>query len=150
MNSPKPLYKFLTGKKGDVADLVTQAKQLHLIDVEIRKFLDQPLTDHCQVAGFKEGVLTLITDSPAWASRLHFYIPTLLTELKQNTTRLQGLNKIVIQVQPEIPEAVSSLQEPRILPDSAGKLLEATADSIDSEALQKALQRLARHSNKKD
>ena len=150
MNSPKPLYKYLTGKKGDVADLVTQAKQLHLIDVEIRKFLDQPLTDHCQVAGFKEGVLTLITDSPAWASRLHFYIPTLITELKQNTTRLQGLNKIVIQVQPEVLEPVPPPQEERILPDSAGKILAATADSVDSDALQQALQRLARHSRNKD
>ena len=150
MNSPKPLYKYLTGKKGDVADLVTRAKQLHQIDLEIRKFLDQPLTDHCQVAGFKEGVLTLLTDSPAWASRLHFYIPTLSTELKQNTTILQGLNKIVIQVQPALPEPPKPAPQQRNVPDSAGRVLEATANSIDCEALQQALQRLASHSRNKD
>ncbi len=148
MNFPKPLHKLLSGEKNQVADLITTARKLCRLNQYILSVLDQPLTDHCQVARFEGDLLVLNTDSPVWASRLHYYIPTLLHELKQNIPDLQGLKTIKITTTPLSPEIAQNIVSERKISDAAASNITAMAESIEDTALRQALLRLTRHRNK--
>lgn len=148
MNFPKPLHKLLSGEKNQVADLITTARKLCRLNQYILSVLDQPLTDHCQVARFEGDLLVLNTDSPVWASRLRYYIPTLLHELKQNIPDLQGLKTIKITTAPPSPEIEQSIVSERKISDAAASNITAMAESIEDTALREALLRLTRHRNK--
>ncbi|MGD8711662.1 MAG: DUF721 domain-containing protein, partial [Thiohalophilus sp.] len=100
MNFPIPLYKLLRGEKNQLADLVTTARELRQLDNLLSTVLDQPLTDHCRIARYDAETLVIQVDSPVWSSRLRYYIPTLLQELKQNIQSLQGLKSIKLHVAP--------------------------------------------------
>ncbi|NIP25597.1 MAG: DUF721 domain-containing protein, partial [Gammaproteobacteria bacterium] len=136
------------GQKSQVADLVTTARKLRRLNRYILSVLDQPLTDHCQVARFERDLLVLSTDSPVWASRLRYYIPTLLHELKQNIPDLQGLKTIKITIAPLSHEITQNIVSERKISDAAAGNINAMAESIENPALREALLRLARHHTK--
>jgi hypothetical protein len=144
MNSPKPLYKLLTGEKSQVADLVTTARKLRRLNHFLASVLDQPLTNHCQIARFEGDLLVLNADSPVWASRLRYYIPTLLTQLKQNIPDLQGLKTIKITTTPPLPRPVAAPVKQRQISETAADDIQAMADTIADPDLREALLRLAR------
>lgn len=148
MNSPKPIYKLLNGEKGDVADLITRARQLARLNRQIQAILDQPLTDHCQVARCEDNVLVLSSDSPVWAARLRYYIPTLLLQLKQNIPALQGLKDIKIVVHPTAPPPAEAPQSERKISSKAAESISAMAQTVDNPGLRAALERLARPKSK--
>jgi len=148
MNSPKPLYKLLSGKKSQVADLVTTARNLRRLNLFLASVLDQPLTDHCQIARFEGDLLVLNVDSPVWASRLRYYIPTLLSQLKQNIPYLQGLKTIKITTTPPLPQPAAAPVKQRQISESAADDIQAMADTIADPELREALRRLARQRRK--
>ena len=99
MKSSTPLYKLLKAKKGDVAELVTHARQLGHLSSIVQAMLEPSLANHCQLAHFDGSRMVLVTDSPAWASRLRFSSNTLLAQLKQYSNKFHGLSQIDIQAQ---------------------------------------------------
>lgn len=144
MNTPRPLYKLLQGEKSRLAELVTTARQLRQLNQHLLAVLDQPLTDHCQVARYVAGELVIQVDSPVWASRLRYYIPTLLQELKKNIPALQGLKSIKIHVAPATPGPVEKPPATREISPAASQNIHAMAEGIEDPQLREALQRLSR------
>jgi len=144
MNFPKPLYKFLQGEKTQLADLVTTARELRRLNQSLLSVLDQPLTDHCRIACCDTEQLVLQVDSPVWASRLRYYIPTLLQELKQNIPDLQGLKSIKIHVAPASPPPAEKPPPQREISPAASRDIHAMAEAIEDPALREALKRLGR------
>lgn len=144
MNSPRPLYKLLQGEKNQLADLVTTTRQLRRLNQSLLSVLDQPLTDHCRIARYHSEQLVIQVDSPVWASRLRYYVPTLLQELKQNIPDLQGLKSIKIHVAPATPPPVEKPPAQREISPAASQDIHAMAEAIEDPALRAALQRLGR------
>ncbi len=148
MNSPRQLYKFLSQKKGNVADLVTQTRINQKLSQSLNNLLDPALRDHLRLANIRAQTLILITDSAAWASRARYFSPVLLQKLKNNSHIFGDIRKIDIQVQPATLPPRPARPLPRHISDSAAKCLSATADSIDDVELKNALNRLAKRHNK--
>lgn len=144
MNSPRPLYKLLQGEKNQLADLVTTTRELRRLEQSLTSVLDQPLTDHCRIARCDREQLVNQVDSPVWASRLRYYVPTLLTELKQNIPALQGLKSIKIHVAPATPPPTDKPPPQRAISENAAEHISAVAESVTDPALRAALQRLGR------
>ncbi|MDZ7662322.1 DUF721 domain-containing protein [Thiohalophilus sp.] len=144
MNTPRPLYKLLHGEKTRLADLVTTTRQLRRLNQHLLAVLAAPLTDHCQVARYDTEQLIIQVDSPVWASRLRYYVPTLLQELKQNIPDLQGLKSIKIHVAPATPTPVEKPPDKREITPAASRNIQAMAEAIDDPVLREALQRLSR------
>jgi len=60
-----------------IASCITVIERHTQLLREIRAVLPPPLDEHCLHASLEAGVLTLLTDSPVWSSRLRFFSPEL-------------------------------------------------------------------------
>jgi hypothetical protein len=131
-----------------LSDSETRGALLTLIDGQrqllqtIRARLTPPLDAHCLYATLEEGKLTLVTDSPAWASRLRFQAP----ELTANLGSIQGeIAACQVRVQPlAVARRAPDVARPRarISPATASLLRQAGEAQGDTE-LGRALCRLA-------
>ena len=148
MNSPRQLYKFLSQKKGNVADLITQTRINQKLSKSLNNLLDPTLRDHVSLANIRSQTLVLISHSAAWASRARYFSPALLQKLKNNSHIFGEIKKIEIQVQPMAIDREKTPPLPRHVSDSAADCLHATAESIDDTELKAALTRLAERKNK--
>ena len=148
MKSSTPLYKLLKAKKGDVAQLVTHARQLGHLSSIVQAMLEPPLANHCQLAHFDGSRMVLIADTPAWASRLRFSINTLLAQLKQYSNKFHALSQIEVQVKPVLPSMPAPIKKERKLSAEAAHCLTESAEGIEDPALKQALQRLAKQKDK--
>lgn len=147
MNSPRQLYKFLSQKKGHIADLITQANINHKLSKSLDNLLDPDLVDHVSLANIRAHVLVLTTDSAAWASRVRYFSPLLLQKLRNNSHIFGDIKKIEIQIQPAVRENVPEQPLPRYVSTSAAKCLNTTADTIENTELKAALHKLANRRN---
>ncbi|VAX11583.1 hypothetical protein MNBD_GAMMA25-1570 [hydrothermal vent metagenome] len=149
MNSPRQLYKFLSQRKGNIADLITQAKINQKLSKSLNNLLDPVLVDHVSLANISDQSLILITDSAAWASRARYFSPLLLQKLNNNSHLFGDIKKIEIQVQAATFNHPAPQPLPRHISESAAKCIRATADIIEEGELKAALQRLAKRDKKK-
>lgn len=109
----------------------------------IRDKLPPPLDSHCLHASLEDGLLTLMTDSPVWGSRLRFFAP----ELTQVSVPEHGqIEKCRVRVTPSHGPHPSPRGGARINVLSEGTvalLLEAAGRQGETE-LGAALRRLAK------
>ncbi len=148
MNSPRQLYKFLSQKKGDVADLVTQTKINQKLSKNLNNLLDPILVDHVSLATIRSQTLVLIAHSAAWASRARYFSPVLLQKVQNNSHIFGNITKIEIQLEPSVQGRTSPPATPRYISESAADCLQATAETVENEALKAALKRLAGRKDK--
>ncbi|MCG6860953.1 MAG: DUF721 domain-containing protein [Chromatiaceae bacterium] len=110
---------------------------------EIRSILPFPLDEHCLHASLESSVLTLVTDSPVWSSRLRFFGP----ELERDLFSLHGsIASCRIRVQPHARASsgvTESTRKTMLSPRAAQHLMEA-AEGIDDLQIAAALRRLAK------
>ena len=142
---PTP-FSLESSLKGPVKDLMVRAKELLQLETLIREFLDPVLKRHCRVAGFKNGDITLLADSPVWATRLRCQVPVLMTLLRRTWPNAE-LRKMLVKVSPFwLPEKPPRRQ--LIRSQSAAAVLQEVADTIEDEQLSRTLRRLASRHDK--
>jgi hypothetical protein len=103
--------------------------------------LDDTLKSHCKVADFSAGILKLVIDSPAFATRLRYSQHSLLDNLKK-INEFNGLYKIEWLISPIITPAPTSTTPHRLSKESAS-LLTDMASTCENEELKEVLLRLA-------
>lgn len=150
MKSSNPIHKLLRAQKGDVAELVTQARQLGHLSNIVQAMLEPSLADHCHLAHFDGSRMVLVADSPAWAARLRFSVDTLVSQLKQYSNKFHGLSKIEVAVRPELPDLPQPDVVKRAISVEAAQYIEESAQGIEDTELKQALQRLAQRKNPKN
>ena len=121
--------------------ILFQAKRLQQLQALLAQ-LQPELSQHCQVANFKDGELILAVSSAAWAMRVRFLAPELLKSLKKN---LPGLTKIQTQITMPLTEKKAEPYWPKLaLSDNTREMLAGLADTISDEKLKKNLLQLAK------
>ena len=135
-------FRFLR-RNEKIASCMTAIERNAQLLREIRSVLPPPLDEHCLHASLEAGVLTLLTDSPVWSSRLRFFTP----ELVRNLTKSRGsIAACRIRVRPHalalstIPEAA---RKNRLSPRTVQHLIDAAA-GIEDATIAAALRRLAK------
>ena len=148
MNFSGPLYKFLLGKKGEVAQLVTQGRELQRLTRLLQKELDPSLAPHCRVGGLTPPHLTIVVDSPAWSSRLRFQSTSLIRQLNKKHKEFQSISNIEVKIYPARLQRREPASIPRYISPAAAEGITQMANSIDNPNLKQALLRLASRAKK--
>ena len=71
---------------------------------QVTKYLPIAMHDHCWVTAINDSELTIVTDSPAWASKLRYLSRDLIGKLKQEAS-LPAIRFIKVKVSPGITDA---------------------------------------------
>ena len=150
MNSPKPLYKYLTRNKDGVADLVTKAKFMGKLNQEFLKNVPAPINLHVQLAYISGSKLHVLADSPAWATKFRFMSAHMIPTLKKNVQYFQYLKEITVSTRPVNPkQKIRKKPLARGISNAAKECLENMAEGLGNKDLQKSLLRLSKHYKQK-
>lgn len=116
------------------------------------KHVPGPLAEHVRPVRYAQGVLSLRTDSPVWASRLRQFEPQLIGQLRSEEY-LRGLRALRLRVDPSgtalPPPTPGATRRRRAVParpsKQAAAAIRSTAEAIADPELRAALQKLAKH-----
>ena len=132
--------------------IAPQVEKLQKLHQHLAASLDPKVFRQCQVADFKEGILTLVVSSPALGHTFRF-LGTELVEKLRKTAPWQSLK--IIKTLVRVPESSPLLQDPSKDPKpnpglcaQSAQLLQSVASTIQSVPLQNALLRLSEHTSK--
>ena len=148
MSFSGPLYKVLRRKKGEVEHLVTQTRELKQFTRLLQAELDPSLAPHCHVAQLTSTQLTVVVDSPAWATRFRFQATPLLRQLAKKHQVFQSVTNVEVKIYPARLRRRTPTSIPRYISSDAAAVITDMANSIDDTGLKQALLRLASRSNK--
>ena len=109
----------------------------------VARALARPLRDHCLVANVRGDCLVLQVDSPSWATRLRFELPSLLASLRAH--RDLRVSHATVRVHVARGGEVTQEPVPAKMSAAAAACLQATAQSVAHPDLRSAILRLARH-----
>ncbi len=126
--------------------LVERAQATDNLQQLLNQFLQPAAREHCHLANYQAGTLTLIITNGHWATRLRYQQKRLLQQL-QSLAEFSQASRIQFKVRPPMqPEKppTRSIE----LSEQAGEMIQASADSTRDPALRAALERLAKHANK--
>jgi len=145
MNSPKKIHKYLSGSRDELERLITHAVEISHLNAKLHSIIDKSLKNHCVTANFSDGILVLLTDSPAWISRLRYQIPSLLNQLQQ-LPEFTGLIQIKLRIQPKYVERKKRHLHREPISAIAASCLSTLADSVEDNDLETVLRQLASRS----
>jgi len=141
------------------AKFIIQAKKLARYGRLLRTTLPVECHNHVEVANIRDQNLMLIADSPVWATRLRQLSPQILQFIRDNTTDTDK-SQIIHHVQISTryhpfngseQQTLNTKNRPALhISNKTATMLSQSADSIDHPQLKSALQRIARHANRKN
>jgi len=122
--------------------LVNRALQLEKLNKLVRSALPLECHPHVACAGVKDTSLILVTDSPVWSSKIRLYSALILSMVQE----LGSYQAQQIQIRQTVKKLSQQQKKPslrrKLAPQNA-RLLKATAENIDDDALRNALEKLA-------
>ena len=131
----------ILGGAGPTGALAAGVRRLLRIERTAHRILGDGSELHVRAAGSAPDSLTLLADSPAWASIARFKVPDLRSALLPELPRLRRIRVIVEtggRAHPPRPT-----EEPRVLSPGAARTLRAAARAMDHPRLALVLVRLA-------
>lgn len=139
----KPVHQLLNSGKALNRlgrQLATQDELLKLV----RSGLPTPLNEHCMSAIRHEDNLTLLADSPVWASRLRYLSRNLQQRLRQTGVKILNIKvKVCIMERPFTSSRMT--REATRLSLGNAELLRSVGECTQDKGLRDALLRLSRH-----
>lgn len=143
MKAPKSLKQILGSKTLGIQSLLQQSQQLKQLNAQLAHLLPLPLSLHCTAAGVSNRTLTLLVESPAWATRLRLQTPSIIKGLRNFQIEALTVKVRPPQTTPQTP----SRARPRMSPETAN-LLNNLAETTGDPKLKLALLRLAKNGSK--
>lgn len=148
-----PIQDLFRNSDSQLGKLIAQAQAIGELDRIFTSLLDVDLAPYCRVGCYQAGILTLFSESAAYATRLRYQIPTLLSQLR-SFKQWAGLGTIQIKIQTYRPQDATPktpIPDKNIsrLPQSCATQLLALAASFkqkpDAQRLAASLENLAKH-----
>ncbi len=144
-------FKELLSSNEQLNELYTHAKDIHALNEKLEKYLTPSLGNHCSVASYSEDTLTINAETSAWASKLRYRIPDILSHAKREC-RLNKLKSIRIKVYPghESTKSRSSLSttsnvKKPFLSKKSAAFIKNIALSIEDPALRESIIKISEH-----
>jgi hypothetical protein len=119
-----------------------KARQLEKLTRLIKASLPVNCQSHVQVSAIREFQLILITDSPAWSSRLRLYSQNMIQMLAEHTNI--RVNRVRIKLSQPKKSITKPIKKFRYLNKNTASLIQQTAATINDPDLQQALINLAK------
>ena len=135
----------IISKNNNLNDLIMKANKIKKLNDFVLGLLDSKLAENTKVSNYRAGILSLSTNSPAYANQLRFDTKKLLMELK-SACNWHSLKEITVKVSPvrgmDIP--VVDIEVERTLSDDNATILEQLSEDIECPKLKSTLMRLAK------
>ncbi|MEE9343388.1 MAG: DUF721 domain-containing protein, partial [Gammaproteobacteria bacterium] len=77
-------------------NLIAHTRKLNRIKACLTEILPEPVNSHFDILNVRDGVLILMTDSPAWATRIRFLEPQLISSLAEK--RMLKVRQIQVKI----------------------------------------------------
>jgi hypothetical protein len=138
-----PIQNLLNENTGIFAALQQHANAVRILQEKIKAKLPPPLSDHFIIANIDAKTLTLHTDNSAWAARLRFKTPDILSCV-QKLHDQDCPQTIRIKVVPAEIHAAKPKRKLHLSNENA-QLIRETANSITDPVLRDALIKLSQH-----
>ncbi len=127
--------------------ILGHAQRLEHLQRLLESQLQPAAREHCRVAKWREGELSLVVTDGHWATRLRYQQKRLQRQL-QLFGEFANLTRIKFSVRPPIIQARAA-GHTMDLSSSAAETIQSTADGINDPGLRAALERLAAHAKSK-
>lgn len=146
-----PLAALLTQENNsELPRLLQQAQRLQEFTQTLVGTLPPSVGEHCRVGNIAGDTVVLVTDSPAWSTRLRFHTPEILAHFRKR----HGLELRSVRIRVHSPETLQGAPHPvsrrPILSPHSAAIIKQAALGIDDPGLRRALLRLAHRSSEKD
>lgn len=143
-----PIRDLLTNSETPLGKLIAQANAIDHLNQTFQKILDPTLIPHCRIGTYENGILLLIAESAAYATRLRYHTPIILSTLR-NFSQWAGIRSIQIKIRTPTPGKSPSTtlnNSATTLSDDAVSNIKELVDSLKkapgNEALIASLERL--------
>lgn len=148
--TPIHFRRLIARPPAELALLLSHIETLQRVSRRVHQCLPPLLRGHCTVANYKNHVLILHAETPAWTTRLRFLLPDLQKQLADDRL-FENLSEIQVRTEPQSADRTKPQRRIAISAASAA-VIKSLAEGIPDPALQAALLRLAKRaglSNKK-
>lgn len=141
------MKKVFQQPSANIERLLQHSRYLDYLSRRLLTYLPAEFAGKVSVLGFsekgKKQSLIVAASTPAWASKLRFYTPTLKRSLTAEP-QFRQLQSIIIKVAFSNISTKKNKNNPVYSKDSA-KIIENNAQHIENEELKESLMRLSRH-----
>jgi hypothetical protein len=142
--SPKSLASILQQRSDHLSLLLSQVRLLRRITSVIRNALPESLSPHCHAANIDGDVIVIGCDSAAWAAKLRYQLPHVLSRLRDHSD-LAVFRQLRVRVQPAVKAKPRTPSRPLFLAEDTAALIASVARNTADPELKAALLRLSRH-----
>ena len=141
----RKLDTFFSEKTSPFSRLAQAAQQLSLLSSIWETVAPIGLARSCRVGRLDDGVLTLLADNGAIASKIKQQLPTFLEKLQQRGVKITGI-QVVVQVKIPLADTVVA---PKVGISAGGMAsLEKLGAELTDSPLKEALTNLIKHHNR--
>lgn len=140
----KTFKQVMARKPRQFEQILDKVEELRLLNEVLVRYIDSDLAPHCQVANFRAGCLVIMANSAAWATRLRYTFPELLSRLRYEG-RLYNLSSLHCIVRKEHFMPSAPKQAPLTISSENAQLFEDIAATETDPELAAVLQKLARN-----
>ncbi len=84
---------------GEIKSLLDQLAKIQTLNDTLKNKLNATAIKHCRIINLRKSTLVIAVDSPAWANKIRFQLPDLLSFFREKG--YFGLANIEVIVRPE-------------------------------------------------
>ena len=144
MRGINPIYKYLSSSNTQIKGLIAQVNHIRELDHTLKRVLDPDLASHCRIGNIQADEISILVDSPVWASQLQYKKTEILfkfNEIKKYST----ISKVHIKVSPALykQKQVKTENQTLLQSELGSQCLEMLADTTMDSSLSEALRRLS-------
>ena len=143
---PQLIANLLGSRNTKTKSILLEAKFISQINLIVNQLLDHQLGEHVYASSIDKGQLTLIVDSPVWATRLRYLHSEIINGLSKFTIS-KNINRIDVKVRPmefrPKPKKITK-RKMSISLESASQM-QQEIDAISDSSLKDSLRRILRH-----
>jgi len=123
--------------------LKKQTAKQRFINTILHQILPQPLNQHVWVAKLDNGVLSLLTDSPSWATQIRYQQHEIIKQL--NSDPSLKLNKIEISIARSIDRSRTTTPQPKTrLSVSAKQAIKSATTTLSDPELKAIFEKISK------
>lgn len=100
-NQNRSISSLLCAPESRLGSLLAQSERLTQTEHLIKTAIPKPCREHCQLASYRNGTLSLQADSAAWATRLRYQQQDIINQLASSND-FSGIKHIKISVRPRL------------------------------------------------
>ncbi len=145
--TPQLIAQLLGFKTSKAKTLMAEAQRLAQISIIVNQSLDHQLSEHVRVASATNGLLTLVVDSPVWATRLRYMQSTIIEGLQKYAISAD-FHQIKFKVQPSGRYQQKKQNRPKCpltISHSSAERMQEALDTLPDSTLKTSLTKILRH-----